>query len=100
VSVEDKLLRTKIDHVKSQQAIRRSKRLTVGAKAQIANSKQKKPRRSDDLPIDEARGQDALERAAEIRRQAREIRQKSQEVFAKSKQVRLGLEQRRNGSRG
>jgi hypothetical protein len=98
VSVEDKLRRTQIDNAKSQQAIRRSKRLTLGTKAKLANSKQNKPRKSDDVPTDEARSEDALEQAAEIRRQAREIRQKSREVYAKSKQVRLSLEQRRNGS--
>jgi hypothetical protein len=95
VTLEEKLRRAKIDNVTSQQAIRRSRNLTLGSKQKIAKAKDGKSARDKD---DNLSRKIPLEYAAEIRQQAREIRQKSKQVHAKSRQIRETVESR-SGSR-
>jgi hypothetical protein len=95
VTLEEKLRRAKIDNVTSQQAIRRSKNLTLGSKQKIARASDGRPGKSASDKGAEFVRKLPLEQAAEIRRQAQEIRKKSQQVHAKSREVREALSQKR-----
>lgn len=91
VTLEEKLRRAKIDQVKSQQAIRRSKNLTLGSKQKIAKVQNGKPAKGKD---DDLSRKLPLEYAAEIRQRAREIRQKSKSLYAKSREMREAVKSR------
>lgn len=99
-SVEEKLRRAKIDQVKSQQAIRRSKNLTLGSKQKIAKLEESKTgRKAAKATLTEASRKSALDDAAEVRRRAREVREKSKQIHSKSKQVREALSSHNGNSR-
>jgi hypothetical protein len=95
LTLEENLRRTKIDQVKSQQAIRRSKNLTLGSKQKIAQASNGSPHKSGRDRGDGSIRRIPLEQAADIRRQAQEIRKKSQQVYAKSREVREALGRKR-----
>jgi hypothetical protein len=95
LTLEENLRRTKIDQVKSQQAIRRSKNLTLGSKQKIAQARNGSPQKSGRDKGDGSIRRIPLEQASDIRRKAQEIRKKSQQVHAKSREVREALSQKR-----